>query len=89
MSGDSFPQLKADMESHVRELVLKMKNPRIVRIVSHTFPGLDMHSFDALTGRQMLLAPAAPWDADGEEVEERATEEDLFDSDSSSADYLI
>ncbi|KAK2599070.1 hypothetical protein QQS21_005476 [Conoideocrella luteorostrata] len=81
---DSFNQLKADMESRARELVHIMKNPRIVRIVSHTYPDLEMRSFDALTGRRMVLASAVPWDADGEEVEEGATAQDLFDSDSSS-----
>jgi hypothetical protein len=51
-----------------------------------------MHSFDAITGRHMLLASAAPWDADGEEVEEMeegATAEHLFDSDSSSEEFLL
>lgn len=87
--GDSFHQLKADMESHARELVHIMNNPRIVRIVSHTFPGLDMHSFDALTEQQMVLASATPWDADGEEVVERAIAQDLFHSDSSSEEFLL
>lgn len=86
--GNSFRRLKASMESQARELVRVMNNPRLVRIVSHTFPGLQMHSFDAITGRNMVLASAAPWDADGEEVEEVDAGEDLFDSDSSSEESL-
>lgn len=87
--GDSFPQSKADMEFHVREVVHEMNNPQIARIVSHTFPGLDMRLFDSTTGRQMVLSSAAPWDANGEEVEGRATAEDLFDSDSSPEEFLL
>lgn len=87
--GDSFPQLKADVESHAREVVRMMKNPRIARIVSHTFPGVKMNSFNAITGRRMLLSSAAPWDADGDEIEERIVVQDLFDSDSSSEEYLL
>lgn len=66
-----------------------MKNPRIARIVSHTFTGLEMHSFDAITGRRMLLSSATPWDADGDEIEERVVVEDLLDSDSSSEEFLL
>lgn len=66
-----------------------MKNPRIARIVSHTFPGLKMHSFDAITGRRILLSSAAPWDADGDEIKERIVVQDLFDSDSSSEEFLL
>ncbi|KAF5136337.1 hypothetical protein E5D57_000097 [Metarhizium anisopliae] len=66
--GDSFPRLKADVESHATKVVRMMKNPRMARIVSHTFPGLKIHSFDAITGRRMLLSSAAPWDADGDEL---------------------
>ncbi|KAG6012061.1 hypothetical protein E4U43_007958 [Claviceps pusilla] len=86
---DNFPRLKADMESCARELVLQMNNLRIFRILSHTFPGMDLHSFDVLAERQMILAPTASWDADGEELEERVSEKDLFDSDSSSEEFFI
>lgn len=88
-TSDTFPQLKADMESSARELVFAMQSPRIVRILSHTFPGLALRSFDVLTERQMVLTPAAPWDADGEEVEDRVSTEDRFDSDSSSEEFLL
>lgn len=87
--GDNFLRLKADMESHAREFVLALNNPRLVRILWHTFPGLDLHSFDVLTERRMILAPGAPWNADGEEIEDRVVEQDLFESDSSSEDFLI
>lgn len=70
VSNDSCPQLRMDMESHARKLMPRLKSPRIFRILAHTIPGFHMHSFDVLTERRMKLAPAAAWDADGEEVEE-------------------
>ncbi|KAI5859872.1 hypothetical protein GGS23DRAFT_265006 [Durotheca rogersii] len=86
--GGGFPQLKADMEAKAKDLAGRMRNPRIIRVVSHTLPGLKMHSFDALTGRRMLLPSATPWDADGEELEETVVGEEDFDSDSSSEEGL-
>ncbi|KAG6019184.1 hypothetical protein E4U19_007432 [Claviceps sp. Clav32 group G5] len=68
LPGDNFPRLKTDMESCVRKLVPLMKNPRIVRVLSHTFPGMKLHSLDVLTGRRMEIEPNAPWDADEEET---------------------
>ncbi|KAK5998447.1 hypothetical protein PT974_00826 [Cladobotryum mycophilum] len=79
LPGSSFRQFKADMESRARELVPALKNPRIVRIVSHTVPGRAIHSFDALTGRRMLLKSDEPWDADGEDLDGLTiTEQDYF-----------
>ncbi|KAG5975607.1 hypothetical protein E4U55_007639 [Claviceps digitariae] len=89
LPNDNFLRLKADMESCARELVLQMNNSRIFRILSHTFPGMDLHSFDVLAERQMILAPTASWDADGEELKERVSAQDLFDSDSSSEEFLL
>lgn len=85
---DSFSDLERHMEKTAQDLVLRMSNPRVVRLITHTFPGLELLSFDAMTGRRMKLAPDAPWDADGEEIEEAAEDhdatDDLFDSDSDS-----
>lgn len=79
-----FPRLKADMEYCARELVLLMKNPRVVRVLSHTFPGMELHFLDVLTERRRATEHTAPWDADGEESEESVSITDLFASDSSS-----
>lgn len=90
LPGDNFPRLKADIETSAREFVLIINKPRMIRILSHTFPGLDLHSLDVLTDRRMVLAPAAPWDADGEAlVEEVDSGQDSFDSDSSSEEFLV
>ncbi|KAG6079156.1 hypothetical protein E4U16_001212 [Claviceps sp. LM84 group G4] len=67
LPADNFPRLKTDMESGAKKLVPLMKNPRIVRVLSHTFPGMKLHSFDVLIGRRMEIKPNAPWDADEEE----------------------
>lgn len=37
----------------------------------------------------MLLCSAAPWDADSDEIEERVAVEEIFDSDSSSEEFLL
>ncbi|GAB0132219.1 hypothetical protein EsDP_00000661 [Epichloe bromicola] len=87
--GASFPRLREDMESRATELVRMIRTPRIVRILSPTFPALSMHSFDALKGRRMHLPSAAPWDADGEEVKEMAVVQDPFDPDSSSEEFVL
>ncbi|KPM41360.1 hypothetical protein AK830_g5177 [Neonectria ditissima] len=80
--GDNFLNLKADMEAHARGLAARMSKPRIVRVLSHTFPGLDVHSFDALVGHRMVLEPAAAWDADGEVMQDQTVASDPSDFDS-------
>lgn len=82
--GTGLTIIKTDVEAQARELVQRMANPRCVRVVSHVRPAYRPVSFDAVTGRRMLLAEDAPWDADGEEVEEMGTHNYLFDSDSES-----
>ncbi|KAG6314474.1 hypothetical protein E4U22_008727 [Claviceps purpurea] len=87
LPGDSFPRLKAEMESCARKLVLLMETPRIVRVLSHTFPGMKLRSLDVLTGRRMELKPTARWDADEKEAvldEPTVLTQDASDSGSSS-----
>ncbi|KAG6135237.1 hypothetical protein E4U38_001972 [Claviceps purpurea] len=68
LPGGNFTRLKEDIKSCARKLVPLMKNPRIVRVLSHTFPGMKLHSLDVLTGRRMEIKPNAPWDADEKEA---------------------
>ncbi|KAJ3492584.1 hypothetical protein NLG97_g5291 [Lecanicillium saksenae] len=63
-----FEQLQLEMEAQATELARALKNPRIVRVLSHGYPGPRPHSFDAINGRRMVLAAPTPWDADGEEL---------------------
>ncbi|KAG6108199.1 hypothetical protein E4U13_006569 [Claviceps humidiphila] len=87
LPGDGSRRLKADMESCAKKLVPLMKSPRIVRVLSHTFPGMKLHSLDILTGRRMELKPNAPWDADEKKAildEPSVLTPDVSDSGSSS-----
>lgn len=79
------------MGLHASKLVRKMKNARISRIVSHKFPSLEIHSFDALMGRTTILEYAKPCDADGKDMQEEvwATSQDAFDSDPSSQKIVL
>ncbi|KAJ6786120.1 hypothetical protein PWT90_02476 [Aphanocladium album] len=63
-----FDQLQLEMEAQATQLARALKNPRIVRVLSHGYPGPRPQSFDAVTGRRMVLAAPTPWDADGEEL---------------------
>ncbi|CAM1501084.1 Fc.00g102460.m01.CDS01 [Cosmosporella sp. VM-42] len=79
--GDSFSQFRKDMENQATKLSLLMKTPRLVRVLSHEFPSLEVYTFDALTQRRMKLAADSAWDSDGEVVVENdsSEEEDLSD----------
>jgi hypothetical protein len=70
--GD-FLQLKADMEKHAQALVNQMAAPKIVRVLTHTFPNRQLNAFDALTGQTFKLSNYAcvhgDWDADEEIIQ--------------------
>ncbi|KAF1956408.1 hypothetical protein CC80DRAFT_446315, partial [Byssothecium circinans] len=63
-------QLKADMEEQAQVLVAQMEAPKIVRILTHAPPHIEMRAFDALTGRNVKLSEGAEWDDDGEVIED-------------------
>ncbi|KAI1459773.1 hypothetical protein F4805DRAFT_53118 [Annulohypoxylon moriforme] len=78
-------QLKADMEKQAQVLVGQMAAPKIVRILTHALPSLEMRAFDVLTGRNVKLSEGAEWDDDGETIEDQVSdgepETDLFSDD--------
>ncbi|KAF1835637.1 hypothetical protein BDW02DRAFT_597127 [Decorospora gaudefroyi] len=84
-SAGGFLQLKADMEKKAQDLVAQMAAPRIVRIVTHALPSIEMRAFDVLTGRHVRLSGGAEWDDDGEAIEDEAEEEESEISDLSSS----
>lgn len=43
-----------------------MTYPRIVRVLSHEFPSLELQSLDVLAGKCMVLPDGAAWDEDGQ-----------------------
>lgn len=82
--SESFLQLKEAIESQATTLSRQLRNPRMVRIISHELPSLGISAFDAMTGQRARLEAGIEWDADGEVVDEGdwEGETDLFDSDS-------
>lgn len=81
---EGFLQLKADMEEQARVLVAQMTAPKIVRILTHALPSIEMRAFDVLTGRNLTLNEGAEWDDDGEAIEEEVSDEESEISDLSS-----
>ncbi|EAT87603.1 hypothetical protein SNOG_05212 [Parastagonospora nodorum SN15] len=79
-----FPQLKADMEKQAQVLVAQMAAPKIVRILTHALPSIEMRAFDVLTGRNVRLSESAEWDDDGEAIEDEVSDEESEISDLSS-----
>lgn len=51
-----FLKLKADTEEQGEALAAHMKSPKIIRILAHSIPQLEIRSLDILTGKCMVLA---------------------------------
>lgn len=80
-SPGGFRQLKADMKKHAQNLVAQIAAPKIVRILTHTRPRIEMRAFDVLTGRNVKLGEFAEWDDDGEAIEDEVSDEESEISD--------
>jgi hypothetical protein len=82
--GD-FLQLRADMEKHAQVLANQMAAPKIVRVLTHTFPYRQLNAFDALTGQTFKLSHDArvhrDWDADEETIEDEPESEAEVETD--------
>lgn len=87
-TGGGFLKLKADIEAQAEALATLMKSPKIIRILSHSLPRLEMWSLDVLTGRRMILADDMAWEDDGKTVEDDSDSESeiLDDGFSTSSD---
>lgn len=83
-SPREFLQLKADVEKQAQVLVAQMAAPKIVRILTHALPSIEMRAFDVLTGRNVALSEGAEWDDDGEAIEDDLSDEESEISDLSS-----
>ncbi|KAK4664203.1 uncharacterized protein QC763_0083540 [Podospora pseudopauciseta] len=85
-STEGFLQLKADMEKQAQVLVAQMAAPKIVRILTHALPRIEMRAFDVLTGRNVALSEGAEWDDEGEVIEDQVSADESEISDLSSDD---
>lgn len=86
--GLSLSELQELVETQAVTLSGQLRSPRMVRVITHRPPSLRLCTFDALTGKRMVLDEGAEWDASGEVVDEHSDGEwedgeDLFDSDAS------
>lgn len=78
--------LQEDIEAQANALVTQMLAPSVVRILTHTYPKLEMQSLDVLTGKRMLLADDSAWDANGEVIEDKVESESELELESLSSD---
>jgi hypothetical protein len=85
-SPGGFLQLKADMEKQAQALVAQMAAPKIVRVLTHALPSIEMRAFDVLTGRNVTLSEGAEWDDDGEAIKDEVSDEESEISNLSSDD---
>ncbi|KAF2462814.1 uncharacterized protein BDR25DRAFT_122562 [Lindgomyces ingoldianus] len=69
-TGGGFLKLKADIEDQAEALAAHMVSPKIIRILTHTLPQLEMRSLDVLTGKCMKLADDMAWEDDGGTVQD-------------------
>lgn len=94
-SGSSTLQLREAMERQATMLAARLCKPRMVRVISHTPPSLDMIAFDAITGKRTQLKSNVGWDAEGEVVGEARSEvgededTDLFEGDSPDTPFIV
>jgi len=85
ITGGGLLQLRRDLEERASLLVARMSRPKVARILSHSFPALQMQSWDALTGRRMILGDGAAWDDDGRGEIAGGPDQETDHSDESSA----
>ncbi|KAK4144483.1 uncharacterized protein C8A04DRAFT_11409 [Dichotomopilus funicola] len=78
--------LRIALETQAVTLAARIPNPRMVRIISHKGPFLEVYAFDAITKTRLQLENNLEWDADGELLDEgnetEDSESDLFADDS-------
>lgn len=63
-------ECKEAIEEQAKTLARKLRNPRMIRVISHELPSLAILALDAITERRILLEDNKKWDADGEELQE-------------------
>ncbi|KAJ3492585.1 hypothetical protein NLG97_g5292 [Lecanicillium saksenae] len=80
-SSNDVLNLAESMELQAKELAAALAHPKIIRVISHTFPGLQTRAFDAITGRRYKLEDLKHWEADGEVIEESDTDSESEISD--------
>lgn len=69
----SFGQLRNDMETQAELLCDSMRQPRIVRVISHEAATLQHQTFDAITKKRYEFDPSGPWSGQGKIIEDEGS----------------
>ncbi|CEJ80783.1 hypothetical protein VHEMI00948 [[Torrubiella] hemipterigena] len=69
----SFGQLRNDMEMQAELLCDSMRQPRIVRVISHEAATLQHQTFDAVTKKLYEFDPSGPWSGQGKLIEDESS----------------
>lgn len=82
----SFLNARAALEDRAITLAGRMDQPKMVRLIWHSLPSMQIFAFDAIDGRLSRLKSLDKWDAVGEEIRDElpSSESDIgsieFDS---------
>jgi len=80
-SGSGSMTLEERLEEQAKALAVHMNSPKVVRVLSHSLPHIEVRSLDVLTGKRMALADEMAWDDDGVTVEEDSDAESEIEDD--------
>jgi len=80
-SGSGSMTLEGRLEEQAKALAVHMDSPKVVRILSHSFPHIEVRSLDVLRGKRMVLADEMAWVDDDVTVEEDSDPESEIEDD--------
>jgi hypothetical protein len=69
------------MAKQAQVLVAQMAAPKMVRILTHALPSIEMRAFDVLAGSNITLSEGTEWDDDFEANEDEVSDEESEVSD--------
>jgi hypothetical protein len=64
--GGAAAQLNREMTEQASSLAAQMASPKLVRIITKSYPDGKSSYLDVLTGKKMMLEETADWDEEGE-----------------------
>lgn len=87
-AGVGVMRLMDDIRRHALILKTKMKSPEILRLLTFQLPSFNVHSYDLLKGRTMVLGSRRAWDEDGGVVDEEWEPEPPSEPDGEFTEHL-
>lgn len=87
--GSTVPgilSLQAAIKDQAEALAARMDSPKLIRILTHSLPQIEMLSLDILTGKRMVLADKMGWEDDGKTIKDVSdSESEILDDDFSTS----